>query len=121
MLPLSSGEIAQMRVTVNAALPGTAVIMAAARASDGQGGQTWTYAAAGTVSARLSPEGLRGGEPVVGERIAEISTWILTLPAHTTIDEDDRVVYAGVTYEISEVLTRAPWELGRRVRVVEVD
>lgn len=121
MLPLPAGELVRMRTELEQTLPGTAVIQTAVRASDGQGGQSWTYAASGTVSARLSPESLRSDEAIVGSRTAEVSPWILTVPQATTIDEDDRVVYDSVTYEVSEVLTRIPWEISRRVRCVEVD
>ena len=121
MLPLASGELVKMRGELDQTLPGTAVIHTATRTADGQGGQTWAYAATGTVDARLSPEGNRGGEPIVGSRTAEVSPWILTVPQATAIDEDDRVVYDSVTYEVSEVLTRVPWEISRRVRVVEVN
>lgn len=120
-LPLSTAELVQMRHTADAYLAGTAVIHTATKASDGQGGYAWTYAATGTVAARLSPEMLRGGEASVGSRVAEVSPWILTVPASTSIDEDDRVVYATVTYEVSEVMTWAPWEISRRARLMEVD
>jgi len=119
-LTLSARELADMRGAVSSHLPGTAVIQAATRTSDGQGGETWTYTASGTVDGRLSPD-MPGGENPVGGRVAEIGNWILTVPFHTTVDEDDRVVYDSVTYEVSEVLTRVPWELGRRVRLTEVD
>ena len=121
MIPLSAGELAQMRADLDVSLPGTAIIQTAAKVHDGQGGYDWTYTASGTVSARLSPEQLRGGEAIVGERIAEVQSWILTLPAHTTIDEDDRVLFDAVVYEVSEVLTRVPWEISRRVRLMEID
>lgn len=120
-LPLSTGELVQMRHTADTYLAGTAVIHTATKTSDGQGGYTWAYAASGTVAARLSPEVLRGDEVVVGGRLAEVSPWILTVPAATSIDEDDRVVYNSITYEVSEVLTGIPWEISRRVRLVEVD
>lgn len=122
-LPLSAGELHSMRHTSDAYLAGTAVIHTATRTSDGQGGQTWAYAASGTVDARLAPENARGqaNEVAIGGRLAEFTPWILTVPYNTTIDEDDRVVYDGVTYEVSEVLTRTPEEIARRVRVVEVD
>lgn len=110
-----------MRHTADTYLAGTAVIHTATKTADGQGGYTWTYAASGTVDARLSPEQLRGGENAVGSRVAEVAPWILTVPASTSIDEDDRVVYNGVTYEVSEVLTWVPWEISRRVRLMEVD
>ena len=120
-LPLSTAELVQMRHTADAYLPGTAVIHTATKAGDGQGGYTWTYAATGTVDARLSPEMLRGDEATVGSRVAEVSPWILTVPNGTSIDEDDRVVYNTVTYEVSEVLRWTPWEISRRVRLTEVD
>lgn len=118
---LTSDELARMRATMGTSLPGTAVIQAASKASDGQGGQVWTYAAQGTVPARIAPEGVRGTETPLGDRMAEVSELILTVPHDTAIDEDDRVLYASVVYEVVEVLTWAPWDLGRRVRVVEAD
>ena len=107
-----------MRHTVNTYLAGTAVIQTATRASDSQGGQTWTYAASGTVDARLSPA--LGGEAEVASRISERNAMVLTIPWETSIDADDRVVYQSVTYEVLEVRDRTPWELSRRVYVAEV-
>ena len=108
-----------MRHTVEAYLAGTAVIQTATKTSDSQGGQVWTYAASGTVDARLSP--LQGDEVQLAERIAEVNAQILTIPNATSIDADDRVVYDSLTYEVKHVATRVPWELSRRVFVVEVD
>lgn len=117
---LSAGEIAGMRTTLGSFLPGTAVISTATNTSDSQGGFTQAFAASGTVTARLSP--LKpGDERIVGDRVAEVGWMILTVPYHTSIDEDDRVTYNSVTYEVAEVLTRVPWELGRRVVLVELD
>ena len=121
MLPLSTSELVQMRGVADVALPGTAVIHTATKASDSQGGYTWTYAAASTVDARLAFENLRGGEAITAGRLAELGNWILTVPAHTTLDEDDRVVFDTVTYEVTEVLTWVPWEISRRARLREVD
>lgn len=121
MIALSPGELVTMRGELNATLPGTAIIQSRTAAADGQGGQTWVYSGSGTVMARLSPEMLRGSEGEAAGRIMELSPWILTLPAHTAITETDRVVYDGVTYEVSEVMTRVPWEISRRVRLEEVD
>ena len=119
---LTSGEISLMRDTIEQALPGTAVIQTATRASDGQGGWIPAYTASGTVAARLSPEGqLRGDEPEIAGRIGEVTYLILTVPAETTIAADDRVVYDGDTFEVTEIRDRTPWELSRRVRVVQVN
>lgn len=117
---LGTAEISLMRGTIDSALPGTAVVHTATKTADEMGGFTWAYAASGTVIARLSPNGA-ADEPVVGDRVARVAPYVLTLPAETTIDEDDRVVYDGVTYEVVDVRDRTPWELSRRVLVEEVD
>ena len=121
MLELTSGELVAMRSELGLTLPGTAVIHSRTLTSDSQGGYTQTYAAASTVDARLSPEGLRGNEGQFAGRVAEVSPWILTVPYTTTINEGNRVVYASDTYEVSEVLTRVPWDLCIRARLMEVD
>ncbi len=122
-LPLSSGELAQMRHTVNAYLAGTIVVQAATKTSDGQGGYSWAYAAAGTYAGRVSPENLRGfaDEAIVGMRLAEKTPYVATLASTVTIDEDDRLVYDGVTYEAIAVLTNVPTDIATRVRCIEVD
>lgn len=107
-----------MRHSVETYLPGTAVIQTATRASDGQGGQTFTYAAASTVDARLSP--VFGGEAELASRISERNAYVLTIPWETSIDADDRVVYDSVTYEVLQVRDRTPWELSRRCFVAEI-
>lgn len=119
---LSEWELVEMRETLNTTLPGTAVILRRTATSDGQGGQLWDYAAAGTVASRLSPiPSLRQAEDEVAGRVAELSAWILTVPAHTDIDELDRVTFNNFTYEVSNVLSRVPWEISRRVRLEKVD
>lgn len=123
-LPLSTGELVQMRHTIDElTLAGTAVIHTATQTSDGQGGSVHTYAASGTVDCHLSPENQRSldAERLIGGRLAEITPFILTVPSGTSIDEDDRVVVSSVTYEVSEVLDNRTWQLAKRVRLVEVD
>lgn len=107
-----------MRHTVETYLPGTAVISTATSASDGQGGQLQTWTASGTVDARLSP--ISGGEAELASRLSERNSYVLTLPWETAIDTDDRVAYDSATYEVIHVGDRTPWELSRRVLVVEV-
>lgn len=121
MLPLGAGEIAQMRTVAAVTFAGTAVIHAATKTDDGQGGEVWAYVASGTVGCHFSPEQLRGGEQSMAERLAEVQPYILTVPHSTTIDADDRVIVSSVTYEVSEVLDNRTWQLTKRVRVFEVD
>lgn len=118
---LETWELADMRTQLDRTLPGTAVLSSPTETADGRGGWTKAYAAYGTASARLSPDQTRSGEQIVGDRVAEVTRWILTLPAHQTIDESDRVEFNGRTFEVSEVQDRVPWEISTRVRLVEVD
>jgi len=115
---LTPGELAAMRGTAEDALPGTAVISGGTFASDGGGGGSVAYLPFGTVSCRLAPVG--GGETgTPGDRIADESTHIITLPAATSITEANRVTYDGKTYEVTLVRERGQWELTRRVEVKE--
>jgi len=118
---LTAAEIHQCRETSDAFLPGTAVIQAKTATADGQGGQTWTYAArtGGTVDARLAMENEQPQE--LAGRIADVSSWVLTIPATTTITETDRVVFDSLTYDVLSIMTRTPEEIARRVRLVRID
>ena len=122
-LPLSSAELVQMRDALNLSLPGTAVLQSKTATADGQGGQAWTYAAAGTVDARLAPIArTRASEPEVAlaARLGMINPYVLTIPANTSIDETYRAVFDSVTYEVRAVMPRVPWEISRRCLVDEV-
>ena len=123
-LPLSSAELVQMRDELNLSLPGTAVLHSKTATADGQGGQAWTYAAAGTVDARLSPATSRSGAPnpetVLAARLGIVDPYVLTLPSETSVDETYRAVFNSVTYEVRAVMPRVPWEISRRCLVAEV-
>lgn len=120
---LSAGDLASMRTVLDTSLPDTAVIWSRTLASDGQGGRTQTYAAAGTVACRLSPISAMsaGSEDVRGDRQAAVADRVLTMPASTTIAATDRVVVASQTFEVTAIHAPRSWELSRRVDCVEVD
>ena len=123
-LPLSTGDLAWMRATVNAHLQGTAVISRATLANDGVGGRVHTYVASGTVDARiarLTADEFGGEERTLANRIIEMSTLVVNMPANTDVEEKDRVTYAGTTYEVIDVFSRQPDEIVRRVRLKEID
>lgn len=106
-----------MRTVAEQALPGTAVIQSGTLASDGGGGWTETFTASGTVSCRVAP--VTGVENEVGDRVAAESQYVITLPAETTVETDDRIVVAGVTYNVTAVRDRS-WEVTRRVEAEKV-
>lgn len=115
---LSSAELVQMRETADQALPGTAVFMQPQRVSDGQGGETWAYVAAGTVAARLASSG--GEELELAGRLGVLRPYTLTVPADTALDETYRVQFGTTVVEIKSVMTMDPWEISRRCVVEEI-
>lgn len=121
--PLADWELNECRAELNVTLPGTAVVETSTDSSDGMGGQIQEWVAAGTYSARLSPiDATRsGGEFRAAGRTLERHQVTLTLPYETAITETDRVTYDNVTYSITEVRSRTPWELSRRVLMTELD
>lgn len=120
-MPLTAGELASARSTVNAYLAsGTAVIYSPTRTADGQGGFTDSFAATGTATARVaaaSVDQFGGQELQVGGRYMEIGSRVMTVPYNTTITTTNRVIFNSVTYEVVEVYDRTPETLAVRVRL----
>lgn len=115
---LTDSEITSARDALANALPDTATIRRHTTASDGGGGTTQTWADLATTACRISPVG--GGEGATdGDRIADESTHIATLPAETDVTESDRLIVAGRTYEVTLVRSRGTWELSRRCEIKE--
>ncbi len=120
---LTDAELHLCRETSDAFLPGTAVISGTANVSDGQGSFTQTYVArsGGTVDARLAAENTQPRSGEIASRSAAVTSWILTLPADTTITNTDQVTFDSNTYEVLSIADRDPEEIARRVRLVRID
>lgn len=116
---LSAAELAEMRSVQALAQAGTAVITRRTLASDGMGGFTETWAAAGTVTCRVWPASESGAESLIAERITEGDAWILTLPYATDVLAKDRIAADGRTFEVVAPIAHT-WETARRVVCVEV-
>jgi hypothetical protein len=59
-------------------------------------------------------------DAAMAERIGNRSAWLVTLPATTAVDTDDRLVVGSRTFEVVGVLAAHSWETARRVVCVEV-
>lgn len=124
---LTTAELTAIRTEANAWLPSVATRLARVAVNDGAGGVGSGYVAdPTTVACRIAP--VAGGERIpgsgragglAGDRVNDRSTHILTLPAGTVVEEPDRFMVDGVTYEITLVRKRAGLEAVRRVEVVE--
>ena len=117
---LSVAQLAAMRRDANRMLPDTAVLYSNTLTSDDGGGYTEAFSAAGTVACRVAPITSRsGGEGEVGDRIEADAQYVITLPAETSIETDDRIMVGQITYNVVAVRDRS-WEITRRVEAKKV-
>ena len=115
---LTADELASMRETLNDSLLGTAIVQTSTWVSDGGGGGTTSWVAAGTYGCRIAPTG--GADNVdkeVGNRIHPETEFIVTLPASFESDTDHRVVIEGQSFEVIGVTEPRTWELSSRLQV----
>lgn len=119
---LTASDLAFMRATQDEALPDTCTIQQKTLTSDGMGGYTegWTDRAT-DVACRLAPATYRPGEQVIAEQQVGSSLWQLTLPAGQVIEASDRVVVAGVTYEVVGVHSGGAWETAKRALLIRLE
>jgi len=116
---LSAAEITSMRATQEEALPDTCVISRATLTADGAGGQTETWATVATVACRVAAMGGRGAERLIADRLSAVTPYVVTLPAETDVEPEDRIVIGTRTLEVAAVLAIEGWETARRVAAVE--
>ena len=92
-----------MKATQARALPGTAIVVRNSGSADGMGGFLDSWAAVGTVAARLAPSDRTPAERIAGEEVASILDWDITVPIGTDVTVKDRITIAGRTFEIQGV------------------
>jgi len=116
---LTAAELIAMRAVQVQALPSTAVIHRYTLTSDGMGGFDATWAAVGTVAARLYPQTTRtmaesaaGGNQVISE-----TRWFVTLPYGTGVTAADRLKIGNRTWEIYQVNNTESWQTAVRCEV----
>lgn len=104
MTDLSTQELAQLRTAAENYLSDTCTIRKVTRSDDGQGGftETWSDRASG-VACRLASVRSQRSERPEGEQLAAYSRWVLTIPHDQAIEESDRVVHDGETYEVAHL------------------
>lgn len=114
---LTAAELASMRSTAGAALPDTAVIQTQAWVSDGGGGGSTTWTAAGTVDCRIAPVGGQGAmEDEQGDRITADAEFVATFASDVSIDTNSRVISGGGTFNVEAIRTRS-WNLTTRAEL----
>jgi hypothetical protein len=98
---LNDREPVQTRGLLWVALSDTGVILAGTIVSDTGGGGTATWQAAGTVGCRIDPISAGSGG-VLGGRINEASTHLVTVPPGTSVTTDHRFAITNRgTFEVT--------------------
>jgi hypothetical protein len=117
---LSPSELAQLRSDLTDLLPDTCRIERATITKSGAYDvETWGTAVA-SVACRVDPDNLRQNEDIVGEREAGITRYIVTVPYNTDVQDGDRLVHGGNTYEITMLHDNHSARMARRLRVSQI-
>ncbi len=116
---LDDADLALFRAVAEQALPDIATIERRTETSDGGGGTTTSWATlAVDVPCRLSP--VAGGEiGLIGSRISDEATSVVTMAADRDVVESDRLVIAGATYDVTLVRRRGNWAITLRLECKE--
>lgn len=113
-MSLNTAEIAAMTATVTGSLPETVSVLRNTPTSDGQGGQTPSWATAFTVAARRDDLD-RSDELVIADTLESITGYAVILPANTAVRQSDRLQFSdGMLLEILGFGTNGPWQLAQR-------
>lgn len=115
---LTAAELESMRDTATDALPGTALIQRGTIVSNLGGGGSAGWQTVGTVPCRIGPQ--TGREMTEGARITSSTEGIVTLPAATVLDVNERLLIDGEAWQVTFIRPRTQ-EVTRRVEVMRVD
>lgn len=100
MSGLRPGQVAAMRATQRAHMPGACSIQRVSKSSDGMGGKSESESTlASNVPYRIAPSS--GAEAEIAGRIDALDVWTFTLPQGTTIRAGDQItVEDGTKYHV---------------------
>jgi hypothetical protein len=101
---LPPGYVAAQRQRAELSLTDLCDIWEYTAISDLEGGQTDTWSETQSdIPCRVAPGGLSPREQIVAQKLRAERVYTVTLPAETAIDERDRIVWRGDTYEVKSV------------------
>lgn len=118
---ISDADLARMRADMTHMLPDSAVIQTKSLTSDGAGGWTESWTAAGTVACRLDPIGRSTSSQIMETLGRESLTGIyqLTVPYDAPIAPDGQAVINSTTYQFVRLDDAHSWRVSRRA-IVEI-
>ncbi len=117
MLP--TAEIDAMKATQEQNLPETVLILRATHSSDGAGGVSENWQAAGTVNGRIAAVHWQPNEMELAARLTASQKYVVTLPVGTNVTETDRLKVSSRQFGIIGVQRRSQ-ATAVRITCVEV-
>ncbi len=118
---LTGADLVWMREQLAELLPDTAIILRAEDVSDGAGGRTTVWTAAGTVAARLDPatQSISQQMELLALRPALLTSYLLTVPYDADLRAHDRVQVGSTVYTVIGLWREqhADWRVCRRAIV----
>lgn len=116
---LSDGELQFMRESIELLMPDECNILTVTEVNNGEGGITETWGTAYTlVKCRLDMK--TGREPVLGGAAQQYTSYMLSVPYDTDINDVDRVEVNSVTYAVTSINTGQSWNAVTRVTLEAV-
>lgn len=113
MTAIDTTMLAAMRSAIAELLPDTCAILSPTNTPDGFGGVTVTWGTAtASVACRLDMK--QGREAVTGGAVQPFTSYTLSLPWDTTINESWRVLVSSVTYSVTSVNNGQSWQAVKR-------
>lgn len=97
---LSASDLASMQATQVETMTSTATVKRALAVPDGAGGANDLWSIVASVGCRFSPVRTTMQEHVVGERVAMLAPWTVTLPVETDVRSGDRLVIGARTFDV---------------------
>jgi len=117
---LTAAELASMRATAAAALPGTCSVQRSTRTPDGMGGYSDDFDEVASVACRIAPLGSGGQEAIIAQKLEGVSLCRVIVPQGTDVQESDRLLADGRLFEVVGTLART-WESALVCIGAEVD
>jgi len=118
-MSIGAGELTELRREAERFLPDVCVLERKTTARDEQGYEVETWATLSTVACRVADSGLSPTERLIADQLRATVSVVVTLPALTAIDEEDRITTGGRTLEAVHVGVRSN-EIIRRCLCSEV-
>ena len=113
MSAIDTAMLTAMREAIAELLPDTCYVLTVTDTPDGFGGVTQSYGTSAAVSCRLDMKSSR--EPTQGGAIQQFSSYMLSVPYDTTIEETDNVLHNGIQYAVTSINEDISWQAVKRV------